>query len=116
MSLISLGNMMASEIRVDGGAIKNSVPNVLFQSGYQNSVHAGGHYHPYATSGDGQKFLIPRPETVSPGGRGGRGGTVDPNEALAAAVADRHASSAPTSTSTAPITVVLHWPSILKRK
>jgi hypothetical protein len=50
-----------------------------------NFGHAGGHYHTYAPSADGQRFLIPRPE-----------GGID--------------AAAP-----APITVVVNWTRALVR-
>lgn len=112
MSLVSLGNMMAAEISVAGASVDPGAPRPLFQSGYQNSVHAVGQYDAYAVSADGQRFLIPRPERVN---TGARGGTVNAAAALLAAIADRHAASAPTSTSMAPITVVLNWTGTLKQ-
>jgi hypothetical protein len=78
-----------------------------------NGGHAAGLYHPYAVSSDGLRFLIPRPERIS---TAARGGTVDYAAALAAAVADRHAFTAPAGATTAPITIVLNWTAALKKK
>jgi Tol biopolymer transport system component/predicted Ser/Thr protein kinase len=117
MSLVSLGAMMASDIRVSGATIEREVPRSLFQSVYLSAVHAGGQYHAYAVSADGQRFLIPQFESVAAGfGRGGRGGINAAIAAVVAAVAaDRHAASAPTAQSSAPITVVLGWTAALIR-
>jgi Tol biopolymer transport system component len=117
MSLVSLGAMMASDIRVNGASIERAVPHVLFQTVYVSEPHPAGQYHAYAASGDGQRFMVPQFETIAAGfGRGGRGGG---NAAVAAVIgtvtADRHASSSPTAQSSAPITVVLDWRSSLKQ-
>ena len=72
MSLVSLGTMMASDIRVSGTAIEREVPRVLFQSFFIRDVHAGGHPHAYAVSADGQTFLVPQFENLPLAfGRGG---------------------------------------------
>ena len=83
MSLVSLGAMMASDIRVSGTAIQREVPRGLFQSFFIRGPHAGGHPHAYAVSADGQTFLVPQFENVplafgrggarAGGGAGGRG-------------------------------------------
>ena len=113
MSLVSLGAMMASDIRVSGASVEREVPRTLFQSVYLSSAHAGGQQHSYAVSADGQRFLIPQFENVGVFGRG-RGGTLAAVTAvLPVVMADRHAASAPTSQAGAPITVVLNWTAAL---
>jgi Tol biopolymer transport system component len=117
MSLVSLGAMMASDIRVTGASIERAVPRSFFQSVYISDAHAGGPYHAYAVSADGQRFLIPQFENITAGfGRGGRGGV---NAAVASVInavtADRHAASFSTSQSSAPLTVVLDWTAALKQ-
>jgi hypothetical protein len=72
MSLVSLGVMMASDIRVSGTAIQREVPRALFQSYFVRDLHAGGRPHAYAVSADGQAFLVPQFETA--GLTFGRGG------------------------------------------
>jgi hypothetical protein len=116
MSLVSLGSMMASDIRVSGASVEREVPRNLFQSVYLNAAHAGGQYHAYAVSADGQRFLIPQVESVAAFGRGGAGGlNAAVTSVMSAVIADRHAVAGPTSQSTAPITVVLDWTTALKR-
>ena len=109
MSLVSLGGMMASDIRAIGGSIERGVPHTLFQSFYLNDGHGGGQHNAYAVSADGQRFLIPQFDGVTAFGRG-RGGVVAAvTAALPAVSADRHPGTAATNESTAPITVVLDW-------
>ena len=117
MSLVSLGSMMASDIKVSGAEIQREVPRSLFQSIYVNSAHAGGQYHAFAVSADGQRFLVPQFESVAAGfGRGGRGGVAAAGVAVLSDVrADRHGASNLTSQSSAPITVVLDWTAGMKR-
>ena len=75
MSLVTLGSMMASEIRVSGASVQREVPRILFQSVFPGGTHAGGQSHAYAVSPDGQRFLIPQFENVAAGfGRGGGAG------------------------------------------
>jgi hypothetical protein len=119
MSLLSLGNLMAAEIAVTGTSIQRNVPRVLFQSAYVGGGHAAGHYHSYAASANGQRFIIPQYETpqalfaAGVVGRG-RGATL---AALFTSIAnDRHASSSSVASSDAPITVVLNWNAALNRK
>jgi Tol biopolymer transport system component len=115
MNLISVGNLMASTVHVTGSAIQRDDPKVLFQTGYFNSVHAAGRYHPYAVSADGQQFLLAQVDNPLAfiQGRGGRGN-------LAAAVigpiaADRHATTSPSpSGAAASINVILNWTTVVK--
>jgi dipeptidyl aminopeptidase/acylaminoacyl peptidase len=118
MSLVSLGAMMASDIRVSGSSVQRDVPHVLFQTQFVSSIHPSGPYHAYAVAANGQRFFIPQFEnagalyTAATVGRG-RGATL--TGVLPAIVADRHAATSPGSSS-APITVVVNWTAALKGK
>jgi eukaryotic-like serine/threonine-protein kinase len=119
MNLISAGNLMVSNIRVTGIAIQRDDPKALFQTGYFTSFHAGGHYHAYAVSSDGQRFLIPQidnPVAVFTGR--GRGLGINQGAVVAALYADRHAATSPATSSAsgqnAAINVVLNWTTALK--
>jgi Tol biopolymer transport system component len=112
MNLISLGAMMAAEIRTSGSSIQRDVPNVLFQSVLVTSIHSGGLYHPYAVSPSGQQFLMPQfatpPELYNAGVVArGRAGTL--SGVLPSIVSDRHSAAAPAASSTTPLMVVLNW-------
>jgi eukaryotic-like serine/threonine-protein kinase len=109
MSLVSLGGMMASDIRVIGASIEREVPHMLFQSIYVGTRHEGGPHHAYAVTADGQRFLIPQFENIGVFGRGRGGITAAVVAVLPSVMADRHAAIAPTAQSAAPITVVLNW-------
>ena len=87
------------------------MPRNLFQSVFVNSAHAGGQYHAYAASGEGQRFLIPQFESIAAGfGRGGGTGVANAIATVIATVtADRRASTALSSQASGPITVVLDW-------
>ena len=115
MSLVMLGSMMASEIRVSGASVQREVPKALFQSFFAGGAHAAGQFHPYAASATGDRFLMPQFESLSAGfGRAGVGGfNAAAASVLAAVTADRRSESAPASQSTAPITVVLDWTAAL---
>jgi serine/threonine protein kinase/Tol biopolymer transport system component len=76
--------IMSVKINPAGPTFEYSAPIELFDSGYVNFTH-GLNYHTYAVSADGQRFLIPRPE------------------------------SAMTDAAHSPITVVLNWPAALKK-
>jgi len=115
MSLLSLGSMLAADIRVSGASVEREVPRTLFQTLYLNAPHAGGQFHAYAVSSDGQRFLIPQVESIAAFGRGGAGLNAAVAGILGAVIADRHAAAGPASPSTAPITVVLDWTMALKR-
>jgi dipeptidyl aminopeptidase/acylaminoacyl peptidase len=117
LSLVSLGSMMASDIKVTGSSVQRDVPHVLFQSVFVSTAHAAGQYHAYAVAANGQQFLIPQPESITAafGGRGG-GTTVNAiTAALPSVTADRSGAAGPGSSSSAPITVVLDWTAALKR-
>jgi dipeptidyl aminopeptidase/acylaminoacyl peptidase len=119
MSLVSLGSIMASDIRTSGSSIQREVPHALFQSAFVSSVHPAGLYNAYAVSANGQRFLIPQFEnlqalyTAGAVGRG-RGSTLA--AVVPAIVADRHAATFSTSSSSVPITVVVNWTAALKGK
>jgi hypothetical protein len=111
LNLLSLGNMMASEIRASGSSIQRSVPAVLFQSVFVNGAHAGGPYHAYAVAAKGQRFLIPQFETLNAlyaAGAVARGRGATLAALLPSLVADRHSTGA-VSGSSVPITVILNW-------
>jgi Tol biopolymer transport system component len=119
LNLVSLGSMMASDIRTVGSSIQREVPRLLFQSVFVSSPHAGGQYHAYAVSPNGQRFLIPQfesPQALFTAGTIGRGRGATLTAILPSIVGDRHAATAPTSSSSAPITVVLNWTAALKGK
>jgi len=112
MSLVSWGNVMEDEIRVTGNSVLPGTPRPVFLSGYVSSVHPGGSFLPYAVSPDGQRFLIPRPETLV--NATSAAGFSNLLEVLATVTADR-GGAASSVTSSVPITVVLNWTSMLKR-
>jgi Tol biopolymer transport system component len=117
LSLVSLGSMMASEIKVAGSSVQREVPRVLFQSVFMSTGHAAGHYHAFAVASNGQQFLMPQPESLGAafGGRGG-GTTVNAiGAALPAVMADRNGAAGSGSSSSAPITVVVDWTAALKK-
>jgi len=63
MTAGSLGTLMAASVSPAGPTFEYGDPTELFESGYVNFGH-GLNYHTYAVSADGQRFLIPRPETA----------------------------------------------------
>jgi dipeptidyl aminopeptidase/acylaminoacyl peptidase len=118
MSIVSLGAMMVSDIRVSGASMQRDVPRTLFQSLFFGGTHTRGQSHAFAVSADGQRFLLPQFDGLQEIARGrGRGAVnVALTSALVAVRADRHASGGGSgSLSTAPITVVLDWTGALKR-
>ncbi len=117
MSLVSLGSMMASELRMDGPSLHREVPHVLFQSYFVSSAHPRGQSHAFAVSADGSRFLLPQFESLAAGFGRGRGAGINAaiSSVLADVTADRRSSAGITSSSTAPITVVLNWTNALKR-
>lgn len=56
----SNGKLIGVDVNAVGSAFVAGAPKALFDSGYLN-LNAGGTYHTYAVSADGQRFLIPRP-------------------------------------------------------
>jgi hypothetical protein len=78
--------MISVKVNPAGPTFEYGDPTELFDSGYVNFGHTSGVYHTYAVSPDGQRFLIPRPETIG-------------SEMIASA----------------PITVVVNWTSGLKK-
>jgi Tol biopolymer transport system component len=118
MNLVSLGAMMASDIRTNGSSIQRDVPHMLFQSIYVNSSHPGGQNHAYAVTGNGQRFLIPQfenPGALYNAGTVARGRAGTLTTLFPEILRDRHATASPAATSTTPLMVVLNWTSNLKR-
>ena len=76
---------MSVKVNPVGPTFEYGDPTELFDSGYVDFAHALN-YHTYAVSPDGQRFLIPRPESAV-------GAEVTP----------------------APITVVVNWTRALTR-
>ena len=66
MGSASLGKMIAVKVNPVGPMFEYGDPTELFDSGYVNFAH-GLNYHTYAVSPDGQRFLIPRPESTGAG-------------------------------------------------
>ena len=60
----SLGKLMSVKVTPAGPAFEYGDSTELFDSGYVNFTH-GLAYHTYAVSPDGQRFLIPRPESAA---------------------------------------------------
>src|SRR5262249_47937218 len=119
LNLISLGEMMASEIHFSGSSVSREVPHPLFQSVFFTSQHSGGQYNAYAVTANGQQFLIPQYE--SPAAlyssaviSRGRGGTL--TALLPSITSDRHSATSLSASASAPITVVLNWTAALKGK
>jgi dipeptidyl aminopeptidase/acylaminoacyl peptidase len=109
MSLVSLGSMMASDIRVRGAEIQREVPRVLFQSFFAGGLHAAGRPHAFAVAADGQRFLVPQFANLVALGRGFGGRGNAQAFTLSAVAADRRATTTPAFQSAAPITVVVDW-------
>jgi Tol biopolymer transport system component/tRNA A-37 threonylcarbamoyl transferase component Bud32 len=108
---VTAPNMMAAEIQFSGGSLQPGTPRALFALSGDPTLSVGqpAPYHRYAVSPDGSRFLIPAPGGASavPGSGGGPADTL-------AAMAD---STVPTNAAggAGAVTVVLHWPSILKQ-
>ena len=95
--------MLAVDIRVVGSSVQAGPPRQLF--GMQNPGSPHVSYHRYAVSADGQRFLIPQPG----------GGPNVPGGALAdqlSTFADQGGNTAVGS----PVTIVVNWPRLLKKK
>src|SRR5207253_2684626 len=74
------------DVKAANATFEASVPKRLFETRYVNLIHgAGGNYHTYAVSADGQRILIPRPVSTD--------ATAPP----------------------APITVVMNWTAAIKK-
>ena len=116
LSLVSFGGMMAVDLDIRGTEIrKHADPDVLFQTGFLDSAHAGGPSHAYAVSADGQQFLLPQLENVLNGGlRPENTGTLL-GRAATAISSDRRGPASSGNTSTMPITVVPDWTTTLKK-
>ena len=80
---------MSVEVRSAGPLLELTSPRALFPAGYvDGGPDAGGNYHTYAVSRDGQRFLIPRAPASS---------------------------DAQTSTLPDPIAVIVNWAASLKK-
>jgi Tol biopolymer transport system component len=115
---VSLGNMMATNIRVSGSSVQRDVPRVLFQSQFVTGIHAAGPYHAYAVAGNGERFLINQFETLQAlyaSGVVARGRNATLAGVINGIITDRHSSGPAVSGSSAPITVVLHWTGALQQ-
>ena len=89
METLSLGKLVAVAINATGSTFESSTPRPLFDSGYINSGFGHtGNWNTFAISSDGQRFLIPRPESNLTGA----------------------------ALSNTPITVVLNWTATLPKK
>lgn len=53
---------MVVDVKTSSSAFEASTPRELFNTGYLD--FGPFPYHPYVVSGDGQRFLIPRPATL----------------------------------------------------
>lgn len=60
-SSLSLGMVMASDVRETNDGLELSAAHGLFDTEYINMNHSSN-YHTFAVSRDGERFLIPRPE------------------------------------------------------
>ena len=116
MNLVSLGSMMASDIRASGVSVQREVPRVLFQSLFVSNLHARGQSHAFAVSADGQRFLVPQFDNLAVGFGRGRGGVQTAvASVLGEVAADRRASVGSTPQSSSPLTVVLDWTTALRQ-
>ena len=86
MSSVSLGKMISVKVNPAGLTFQYGDPTELFDSGYVNLPHTQN-YHTYSVSPDGQRLLIPRPE-----------------------------SSGGMDAASRPVTVVLNWTAGLKKQ
>ncbi len=64
MDRVSSGKLVAIDVKSSASTFEAGTPRELFDSGYVN-LPAAGLYHTYAVSSDGQRFLIPRPESAA---------------------------------------------------
>jgi eukaryotic-like serine/threonine-protein kinase len=66
METNSFGKMMAASIKAVGNTLEASTPVALFDSLYNNNAvrNHTGNWNTFAVSGDGKRFLIPRPEST----------------------------------------------------
>jgi hypothetical protein len=114
MSLVSLGSMMGSAIRVSGASVEREVPRTLFQTLFVSNLHSRGQSHAFAVTADGQRFLVPQFESAAAGfGRGGAQAAVA--AVLVEVGADRRSASGSVNQSSSPLTVVLDWTNTLRQ-
>ena len=64
MTTVSGGKLVAVDVKANSSTFEAGTPRELFDTGYVN-LPGGGRYHTYAVSPDGQRFLIPRPESTA---------------------------------------------------
>ena len=105
---VSAPNMVATDIRVTGSSIQPGVPQALFP--LVNNPSFAGHgpaYHRYGVTPDGQRFLIPQPQTGL-AASGGLAGAIIAN-------IEQNAGGT-TASNTESLNVVLNWTRSLKRK
>ena len=111
LNLVSMGGMMASELRVTGASIARTVPRRLGQTFFVSQTHAGGAHHAFAVAADGERFLIPQFSGLADGFGGSIAamfGAV--NQAIAADRSGRGNLGA--GGDDLPITVVLDWTAV----
>jgi len=107
MNLLSMGGMMAAELRVTGASIARTVPRRLGQTFFVTQTHPGGAYNAFAASADGERFLVPQFTGL---GDGFGGSIAAMYAAVNQAIAnDRNGRGSVASGADAPITVVLDW-------
>jgi serine/threonine protein kinase len=64
METISRGKLISVGVNAAGATLEFSTPRPLFDTGYVNlSFSHTGNWNTFAVSADGQRFLIPRPES-----------------------------------------------------
>ena len=63
MNAFTNAKLLAVDVKAKGRTFEAGSPRELFDTGYVN-LPAGGHYHPYAVSPDGERFLVPRPPSI----------------------------------------------------
>jgi len=107
MNLLSMGGLMASELRVTGASIARTVPRRLGQTYFVTQTHPGGAHHAFAVSADGERFLIPQFSGLADGFGGSIAGMYGAvNQAIGG---DRNGRGTAAGGADAPITVVLDW-------
>jgi Tol biopolymer transport system component len=112
LNLVSMGGMMAAELRVTGSSIARSVPRRLGQTYFVTQAHTGGAHHAFAVSPDGERFLLPQFGSLAEGFGNIGAMFAAVNQAIAA---DRNGRTAVGGGSDFPITVVLDWTAAARR-
>ena len=118
LNLVSLGAMMASDIRVTGASVQRDVPRSVFQTLYVTGTHPGGsttctRFPPTASGSSFRSSTRYRAFQIF------RAPVAATNAAIATVIsvvaADRNAGTISAGVSTAPITAVLNWTTALKQ-